>query len=141
MALTRMNKAQRRYVQRVMLFMSGYVLILMGVTAFFRSSHPQGLSAVAAAILPALPIIGVLWAIGRLLVEERDEYLRLQLVRQSLVATAFALTVATVWGFLESFEQVSHVPAYFAAILWFAGLGLGSCVNALSRPRDENEGE
>lgn len=136
----RINLAQRRYVRRVVLFMTLYVLTLVGVSHYFDKAGPTGISAVVAAILPALPIIAVFWAIGRLLVEERDEYLRLQLVRQSLVATAFALTVATVWGFLETFEQVPHVPAYFAAILWFAGLGVGSCVNALTRaPAEEAE--
>lgn len=129
---TPMSPQRRRYTVRVLLFMASYALILFGVNAFFDHSHPRGLSALAAAVLPALPILGVFWAIGRLLVEERDEYLRAQLVRQSLIATAFALAVATVWGFLESFDQVPHAPAYYAAVLWFGGLGLGGCVNALA---------
>lgn len=92
----------------------------------FASTGPL---AYVAAALPAFPIICVFALIGRYMVEERDEYLRMLLVRQSLIATAFALTVATVWGFLENFGLVPHVDSYFAAILWFAGLGLGSCAN------------
>ena len=41
------------------------------------------------AILPALPLIGIIWAFGRLLIEETDEYLRSLTVRQFLVATGF----------------------------------------------------
>src|SRR5947209_3627409 len=93
----------RRYTRGVLLLMTGYVLILVGVNAFFRTAHLTGISAYAAAILPALPIIGVFAVIGRLLVELRDEYIRVLLVRQMLIATGFTLSVATAWGFLEAF--------------------------------------
>ena len=53
-------------------------------------------------------------------------------VRQTLWATGFALSVATVWGFLESFDLVGHIDAYYIAVLWFGGLGLGSCMNKLT---------
>ena len=125
----KMTRAARRYVIGTAMLMTGYVLILFGVTTYFRNSHPTGPLAYVAAVLPALPIVGVFALIGRYMVEERDEYLRMLLVRQSLIATGFAMTIATIWGFLESFGLVPHVDAYFAAILWFAGLGLGSCVN------------
>ena len=125
----KMSSAARRYVIGTAILMTGYVLILFGVTTYFHNSHPTGPLAYAAAVLPALPIVGVFALIGRYMVEERDEYLRMLLVRQSLIATGFAMTIATIWGFLESFGLVRHVDAYFAAILWFAGLGLGSCAN------------
>jgi hypothetical protein len=111
------------------------VLILFGVNAYFENSAPTGPLAYAAAALPALPIIAVFALFGRLLVELKDEYVRMLMVRQSLIATAFALSVATVWGFLESFGLVAHVEGYWAAILWFMGLGLGGCVNAMLERR------
>jgi len=131
------SPAMRRYTQRIVLLMSGYVAILFGVNAYFDNSHPTGLSAFAAAILPALPIIGVFAVIARLLVELRDEYLRVMLVRQILIATGFMLSVATAWGFIEAFGLAPHVEAYYAAILWFGGLGLGGCVNAWLERRGE----
>lgn len=129
----------RRYTKSVILLMSAYVAILIGVNIFFRNSHPTGLSAYAAAILPALPIIGVFAVIGRLLVELRDEYIRMLFVRQILIATGFTLSVATAWGFLEAFELVPHAEAYYAAMLWFGGLGIGSCVNKLASLRTSEE--
>ena len=122
----------RRYTTSVILLMAGYVAILIGVNAFFDKSHPSGIAAYLAAVLPALPIIGVFAVIGRLLVELRDEYIRMLLIKQVLIATAFTLSVATAWGFLEAFELVAHVDAYYAAILWFAGLGIGGCINKLT---------
>jgi hypothetical protein len=85
-----------------------------------------------AAVLPALAIIGIFGAMGRYLVEEQDEYVRMLLVRQSLWASAFALSIATVWGFLESFGLAGHVEAFYIAVVWFFGLGLGSIYNRLT---------
>src|SRR5690349_16227308 len=113
------SPTMKRYTRSVLLLMSGYILILLGVGWFFKNSHPTGISAYAVAILPALPVVGVFVVIGRLLVEMHDEYIRMLLVRQILVATGFMLTVATAWGFLEAFDLAPHVDAYYAAILWF----------------------
>lgn len=121
----------RRYTVAVMGLMGGYVAALVGVNAFFENSHPTGASAFLAALLPALPVIGVFFAIGRLLVSLRDEYQRFLMTRQILIATGFMLSVATAWGFIESFGLLPHVPAFYAAVVWFAGLGLGGCVNAV----------
>ena len=130
--------AQRRYNRSVLLLSAGYALALFGVAAFFNNHpEPDGASAYLIAVLPALPLLGIFFALGRYLVEEADEYLRLLLVRQALIATALTLSVATVWGFLENFGLVRHVYAYAAAILWFGGLGLGACVNKVTMPRVE----
>jgi hypothetical protein len=126
------NPTQRRYNRNVLVLSAIYAVTLIGAISFFKSSSPTGLVAYATAILPALPIIGVFAAMGRYLVDEQDEYLRMLTVRQTLWATGFALSVATIWGFLESFELVDHVDAYYIAVLWFGGLGLGACMNKVT---------
>ncbi|TPG10914.1 hypothetical protein [Sphingomonas oligophenolica] len=124
-----MSVAIRRYNRNVLGLSAIYAGALVGAELVFVRGHPTGVIAYLIAILPALPIIGIFAAIGRYLVDERDEYLRMLMIRQSLVASAFALTCATVWGFLESFGLVAHIEAFYVAVLWFGGLGLGSCVN------------
>ena len=52
-------------------------------------------------------------------------------VRQALIATAIALSLASTWGFLESFELVGHVHAYWWPIAWFFGLGVGAIANKI----------
>jgi hypothetical protein len=130
--MPRFNPAQRRYNKSVILLSVGYALILFGSITFFRNSSPTGLSAYAAAILPALPIIGIFAAMGRYLVDEQDEFVRMMMVRQTLWASGFALSIATIWGFLESFDLVDHVDSYYVAVIWFGGLGLGACINKLT---------
>ena len=131
--MSRFTLAQRRYNRSVLLLCAAYALILFGVISFFKNSAPTGVSAYAAAILPALPIIGVFVAMGRYLSDEQDEYIRMLTVRQTLWATGFALSVATIWGFLESFELAGHVDSYMIVVVWFFGQGVGAIVNKVTR--------
>jgi hypothetical protein len=127
--------AQRRYNKRVIALSLAYAVALLGAVYAFKHHLLGGPVAYAAAILPALPIIGIFAAIGLYLLEEQDEYVRMLMVRQTLWASGFALSIATIWGFLESFELVAHVESYYVAVLWFGGLGLGSCANKLTLGR------
>ena len=127
------NPAQRRYNRRVLGLSLAYAGALIGVSFVFRSSPPTGALAWALALLPALPLVGIVIAMGRYLVEESDEYLRAVESRKALIATGFMLIVTTCWGFLQSFDQVPRVDFYWAAILWFGGLGLGGCANRFAR--------
>jgi hypothetical protein len=77
------------------------------------------------AILPALPLLGSIWTIGRYLAEEEDEYVRMLAVRSSLFATGATLALATIWGFLEQVGLAPHFPVSFIFAIWCAGLGLG----------------
>ncbi len=125
------SPAMRRYNRDIVALSIAYAVLLIGAVLAFKHHLVSGPTSYVVAVLPALPIIGMFAAIGRLLANERDEYLRMLLVRQTLIATAFALSIATVWGFMESFEVVGHVESYYVAILWFGGLGVGSCANRL----------
>ena len=126
------SPAIKSYNRRVVWLSLFYALFLFGAVYGFNHHLLNGVAGYIAAVLPALPIIGIFAAIGRYLVEEQDEYVRMLMVRQSLWASGFALSAATIWGFLESFDLVSHIDAYYIAVLWFGGLGLGSCMNKLT---------
>lgn len=125
----------KRYTWRLAVVMSVYVIVLIGVNMWFRHAPPTGALAYLVAVAPAVPIMGVFVVIARLLVEMRDEYVRMLLVRQSLVATGFTLSICTAWGFLEGFGLIPHVAGYYVATLWFSGLGVGGCYNALAEWR------
>ncbi len=113
--------AQRRYIKRVAIFSSAYLAAFAIQVVWFDTYDPTTALRAAIAVLPGLAVIGVFWAIGRLIVEERDEYMRMLIVRQTLIATAFALGLATLWGFLEAGDVVPHIDAYWFAIAFFFG--------------------
>ena len=124
--------AWKRYNRRVILLSILYAAFLIAAVYGFKHKLVPSPLAYPVAILPALPIIGIFVAMGRYLVEEQDEYVRMLMVRQTLWASAFALSLATVWGFLDSFELVGHADGYYIVIAWFFGLGLGGIYNRLT---------
>jgi hypothetical protein len=121
--------AWKRYNWRVVWLSLLYAAFLIGAVYGFKHQLIPASVKYVVAVLPALPIIGIFVAIGRYLVEEQDEFVRMLMVRQTLWASGFALSIATAWGFLENFDLVGHADAYYIAVLWFAGLGLGACIN------------
>lgn len=127
-----LNPAMKRYNRRMIWLWLIYAAFLFVALYTFTHRLLGGSGTYLVAILPALPIIGVFVAVGRYLVEEQDEYLRMLMVRQTLWASGFALSLATIWGFLESFDLVDHIDAYYIAIVWFFGLGVGAAMNKLT---------
>jgi hypothetical protein len=113
------------YSRRILPFAAGYVVVMLGAIVLHQRYHVGGPALYLLAILPSLPVVGIVWAMGRFLVEESDEYQRALTVRKMLIATGFMLVVVTVWGFLEEFALVAHFPAYWGFIVWCFGLGVG----------------
>ena len=127
------SPATRRYLIRLAVLMSAYLVTLFVAVYAFRHQLVSGPLAYPLAVLPAVPVIGVFWAVMRLLVEEPDEYLRMLFVRQALIATGFCLTVMTIWEFLQNFDLVPPGNGGFgAAFFWFMGLGVGALYNKLT---------
>lgn len=127
------SPAIRQYLIRLFVLMSLYIVTLIAAVTIFKAGAVSGIPAYALAIAPALPVIGVFWAVMRFLVEEPDEFMRMLLVRQCLVATGFCLTVMTIWEFLQNFDLVPPGNGGFgAAFFWFMGLGVGALYNKLT---------
>lgn len=119
----------RAYQRRVMMLALSYVALLMLAIWLHRHYPLNGATAVVVALMPALPLIGMIVAMARLIVETKDEYQRMLQVRQMLIATGLTLAVCTVWGFLEEFGLAVHLPAYWTFVLWCAGLAVGTIYN------------
>ncbi len=130
---SRATPAMKRYTWRLAVLMALYLVFLFIAVRIFdvEKGGVDGPLAWLIAILPALPVIGVFWAIIALIVETKDEYQRLKLVKQTIIGAGFALSVMTVLGFLANFGIIPPVDGFWALILFFFGIGIGSCVNAM----------
>jgi hypothetical protein len=126
------SPAEARYNRRVIGLSLVYGAALVGDTHLFKHGLVHGASAVLMALLPALAIVAIFVAVGRYLVEEQDEYLRMLMTRQVLWASGFAMTLATLQGFLEAYKLVPPVPAYAVIMAWYLGFGLGAVMNRLT---------
>ncbi|WP_095012276.1 hypothetical protein [Tsuneonella mangrovi] len=130
--ISRKSPAQRRYLVRLAVAMAIYLLSLFAAERLIDHGGLDGPAAWIVALVPGFAVASVFVAIGRLVIEETDEFMRMLVVRQALVATGIALSAATIYGFLEQYGLVAHIVAYWWGIIWFFGLGVGSVVNRLT---------
>lgn len=126
------SAAWKRYNWRVIWFSLLYGAFLLPAMYGFKHHLISGPAAWVVAILPAIPIIAIFASMGRYLVEEQDEYVRMLMVRQMLWAMGFTISCATIWGFLDNFGLVGHVDGYWIVMVWYFGLAIGSIVNRLT---------
>lgn len=130
--------AMRSYNRRAMIWAFSYIALL-GLALTARNTwHPTGPVLWLLALLPSVTIGYFVWAMGRYLAEETDEYQRMRQVNAALLATGFLLVVASLWGFLEVFALAPHAEGFWAVGVWAVGLGLGNFAQAL---RDRRDGE
>lgn len=113
-----------RYNRRMLAASMGYVLGLGIAIALWNNFDLSDPVVFAIALLPTLPTFAMIWAMGRYLVEETDEYLRFRTVRAALLSLGMVLASGIFWGFLEMFELVPHVWAWWVLPVWSIGLGL-----------------
>lgn len=123
------NQAYRRYLRRFWPATGLYVLAIALATWLIPDDAHASPLAIGIALLPGLGVLAMMWAIARLLIELDDEYLKMLEVRKALIATAFALAVASVWGILELYTDVPRLPVFFMFPIWCGGLMVGALWN------------
>jgi hypothetical protein len=122
-----LSPAVRRYNRRMIASAFIYTLLVFLSVYIYKDWHPQGALLWLMGLLPSVGVLAMIAAEVRLLVEEDDEYLRLRFAQTALLGTAVVLVAATVWGFLEQFGLVPHVPAWAAVPIFVATQGLARC--------------
>ncbi len=115
----------RRYLRRFTLCMVSYIVILYAGLTLARGMAVPAPLAIMLAIFTAAPICGLFWAIFRLLAECDDEYQRLLLVKQVLLATAATMMIATIWQFLVVYDVLHEGPQWIG-VIWFAMFGVAA---------------
>jgi hypothetical protein len=114
------NPAARQYRRRFFPTMAAYVAALSFAIRYTEGHHPVGALAYAVAVLPAIPILGVIVIVGLYLAEEQDEYQRTVLIQSMLWSMGLTLGTTTVWGFLEILANVVHFQPYLTfPLFWF----------------------
>src|SRR5690606_19240091 len=126
------NAAYRRYLRRFWPATALYVAAIALATWLIPDGASANVLTVGIALLPGLGIVAMIWAMARLLIELDDEYLRMLEVRKSLIATAVALTVASVWGILELYTDVPKLPVFLIFPIWCGGLAIGQLWNRIA---------
>jgi hypothetical protein len=121
--------AMKRYVWRLMSVMAVYAAVLVGGQLGMKAGLLGPQAAIVIALVCGLCIALTFVIMGRLMMETPDEFMRLLFVRQTLIASGFALSLAAVHGFLSDFEIIARVDAYWWPVLFFAGQFVGQIAN------------
>jgi hypothetical protein len=126
MTCTPHNAASRRYAYRFLPATLVYAIFLIISTWIFKHYHPAGALAYGLALLPALPLIATMVAVGLYLAEETDEFQRNILIQSMLWGIGATLTVTTTWGFLEKFTGIPQFDPYLAYPLFWLCVGIAT---------------
>ncbi|HEY6413906.1 MAG TPA: hypothetical protein VIX42_09470 [Edaphobacter sp.] len=119
-----LSKAGRRYIYRLFPTMVVYIVFLFVAQSTFHHLHPTGLLVYLLAALPALPLIGSIAIVGLYIAEESDEFERSIIVQSMLWGLGGALSISTIWGFLEDFANAPHVSTFYVYLFFWIFMGI-----------------
>lgn len=120
------NPAVRRFYSRVAATTLANIALNIGVALSFYRFRPHGPAAYGLAILPAVAILGFIVAIGKYLVEDKDEFQRNLMVQVLLWGLGGVLVLTSAWGSLEPFAHIRHLnPSWTFTFFWiFVGISV-----------------
>ncbi len=102
-----------RYGRRMAVSAAAYVLAIALISGWLGWEPPhRGPVVIALALLPMLGVGGMIWSMGRCILGQDDEFLRLMHMRTALGAMGLTLFVTTAWGFVGWYAHVWTLPLY-----------------------------
>ena len=117
------SPAIKRYTLGILVTMSGFVLAVLGTAAFVHHHPPHGLMVYLLAAIPSLCIFAMLGVVIIYLRDEKDEYLRLLVVRSLLVATFALLALSAYTDLLRCVGKFPALPPFTGFIAFFVIFG------------------
>ena len=128
----RLTIPNRRFLVRLGISASIFVLSMAAARYLIGEGLVDGPLVWAIAVIPGLAMVSIFYAYGMLIIEQKDEFIRMLVLRQLIIGTGIALSFAIVWGFLEEFGLVAHIYPYYVAVAWIVGFAFGGLVNRIT---------
>jgi hypothetical protein len=118
------SAARKRYQRASFQFLLAYLVVLVCSVWFLKHDGHERFYLYFWSVIPALPIVGIVYRMGRYLREETDEYQRWMVMQGLLVGTAAMLVVLVVSDFLRSFAGAGDLPPFvlFSVFAWGAAI-------------------
>ncbi len=126
------SPAIRRYNAGIVLTMSGYVLAVLGTATFVKHRHPHGVTVYLLSALPCICILAMLAVVVKYLHEEKDEYVRMLVVRSLLAATFVGLAIGAYNDFLRTFGDLAALPPFTQWVAFWLIFGIAQAVQSRS---------
>jgi hypothetical protein len=132
MAASGWTPVRRQYLRRTLVVTAIYIVGIFGASYLIGNVGVSRPLAFAVALVPGLAMVGMFANTLSMIAATTDEFMRMLAVRQQLIAAGFAMALASVWGMLETFDLVPHVPAFYIVVLWAVGLFVGQLSNRVT---------
>ncbi len=113
------SKVERHYLYRLAFTQLLYIAFLFIAQWTFHHVHPTGPVIYLLAVLPALPVVASFGVVGLYIAEQSDEFERSITLQSVLWGLGGALSINTIWGFLEDYAGAPHLsPVYTYLFFW-----------------------
>jgi peptidoglycan/LPS O-acetylase OafA/YrhL len=117
--------AKKRYQRSSLQFMAAYLVVVLCSSWFVHHDGPQGKFFLYFwSVIPAIPIVGVIWRMSVYLREETDEYQRMLTMQAILVGTGALLAAVVTDDFLRAFAHVVGLPPFWLFLIFSFGMAL-----------------
>jgi hypothetical protein len=130
-----MTPAQRAHTRRILWLLLAYFLVLPPLVWLHAHRQIGATLSVLMAIAAALPLLGIFASWGRYLSDETDEYHQAMTLRRNSIATNATMGTAVVWGFLQAFDVMPLVEAYWIPVVWLVMQGVAGCIATFASRR------
>ncbi len=116
--------AAKRYQRRFSVVTSAYVALIVANVMISRALEPSQPVLALMAVVTALPIVGMIAAMGFYLRDETDEFIRNRLVTAMLIALGILFSATSILGFLQFERIVTDLPVFLAFPIWCGLFGI-----------------
>jgi hypothetical protein len=130
--------AVKRYLRRLALAAGAYILaVFLTFHVLYHGRLPL-LAAIGLAMIPSIPIIGMIVAVGLYLKEEKDEFQRELFIQTLLWGAGGTLALTSFWSFVHLFAHFPPVDGFHVFVIFWVIVGIsGAVLNRKHRASDE----
>lgn len=126
------SRPNRRFLFRLWGSMTIALLSAFAADFAIDNGYADGVWIWVLALTPGLAMVGAFCAVGMLIIEQEDEFIRMLILRQLIMGAGIALSFAAIWGILENFGLVDQITTFYIVAIFFGGFGFGGLVNRIT---------
>ena len=134
------SQAERNYLRRMATTVVAYLILTYICTWTVHHLHPSRPVIYLLAIVPTLAVVKMLHNVALYLQEQKDEYLRAQLVRAILVGITFTLVASSFSDFLASYDHGRGLPPFTLFTICWVVTGIAQSVQSHRNRVQDEEG-
>ena len=132
--------AERNYLRRMVITVIAYLILTYICTWTVHHLHPSRPAIYILALIPTLAVLKMLHVVALYLQEQKDEYLRRQLVQAILVGITATLIASSFSDFLFSYDHGRGLPPFTLFTICWVVTGIAQSVQSHRNRAPEEEG-